>query len=225
MIGAKKLTRKTWVQVSRSVSTVPSRPPPLPFGEIAALLTSACSSPPSSRFLISATARMVSSESARSTWMWSSGPASHGHSSGNACREQVITRHPAEEKRITVACPMPRLAPVRSRVRRGVLGWCGMSYSCSHRHSGSRLRRAPEGRLWVEPVLAPRLGRRVAGKLDAVVQAERAVVPELEADRLNAPAAPAGRTRHIADDVFGRDLGNRLLEGEAAFQRLRLLAR
>ncbi|MFX5952769.1 hypothetical protein ABTE58_19010, partial [Acinetobacter baumannii] len=32
---------------------------------------------------------------------------------------QVMTRQPALEKRITVAWPMPRLAPVRSSVRRG----------------------------------------------------------------------------------------------------------
>ena len=50
--------------------------------------------------------------------MWSSGPAAHGQFSGNACREQVMTRQPALEKRLTVACPMPRLAPVRINVRR-----------------------------------------------------------------------------------------------------------
>jgi hypothetical protein len=33
-----------------------------------------------------------------------------------------MTRHPALEKRITVAWPMPRLAPVSSNVRRGVFG-------------------------------------------------------------------------------------------------------
>src|ERR1700704_5059117 len=49
MIGAKKLTRNTWLQASMSVSIEPSRPPPAAFGEIAALLTSACSAPPSSR--------------------------------------------------------------------------------------------------------------------------------------------------------------------------------
>jgi hypothetical protein len=32
-----------------------------------------------------------------------------------------MTRHPAAEKRLTVACPMPRLAPVSSMMRRGVL--------------------------------------------------------------------------------------------------------
>jgi hypothetical protein len=30
-----------------------------------------------------------------------------------------MTRQPAAEKRFTVACPMPRLAPVNSSVRRG----------------------------------------------------------------------------------------------------------
>src|SRR3981189_779557 len=37
-----------------------------------------------------------------------------------------MTRQPALEKRITVAWPMPRLAPVRSSVRRGVLAEFGM---------------------------------------------------------------------------------------------------
>ena len=48
-------------------------------------------------------------------------PASHGQSSEKGWREQVMTRHPAVEKRFTVACPMPRLAPVRSSARRGWL--------------------------------------------------------------------------------------------------------
>jgi hypothetical protein len=69
MIGAKKLTWKTCVQVSRSVSTEPSREPPGPFGEIAALLTSACSMPPSSRLRMSVIARAVSRGLPRSTWM------------------------------------------------------------------------------------------------------------------------------------------------------------
>ena len=49
--------------------------------------------------------------------MWSSGPAAHGQFSGKAWREQVITRQPALENRLTVACPIPRLAPVRMSVR------------------------------------------------------------------------------------------------------------
>ena len=57
-------------------------PPSAPFGEMPALLTSASSRPAGSRRRISATASMVSLGSARSTWMWSSGPASQGQSSG-----------------------------------------------------------------------------------------------------------------------------------------------
>jgi hypothetical protein len=34
-------------------------------------------------------------------------------------RKRVARAQPAAEKRFTVACPMPRLAPVKSRVRRG----------------------------------------------------------------------------------------------------------
>src|SRR5579862_5525679 len=55
--------------------------------------------------------------------MWSSGPAAQGQFSGNAWREQVITRQPALAKRLTVAWPMPRLAPVKISVRRSWLLW------------------------------------------------------------------------------------------------------
>src|SRR5436189_1906648 len=78
--------------------------------------------------------------------------------------------------------------------------------------------------LRIEPHLAPGLAGGVATEFDAVVQAERAVVPELEAQRIDPPATPASRPRHLADHVFGRYLCNRLLEGKAALQRLRLLA-
>ena len=37
-----------------------------------------------------------------------------------------MTRQPAAEKRLTVAWPMPRLAPVSSMTRRGVLDEDGM---------------------------------------------------------------------------------------------------
>ena len=37
-----------------------------------------------------------------------------------------MTRQPAEENRIAVAWPIPRLAPVRSSVRRGALDEGGM---------------------------------------------------------------------------------------------------
>src|SRR3954453_9423942 len=79
-------------------------------------------------------------------------------------------------------------------------------------------------KLRIKPRLHPRTRRPVAPKLDAVVQAERAVVPEFELRRRDAPAAPAGRPRHLADDVLGGDQSDRLLERKAALQRLRLLA-
>src|SRR6266404_9034696 len=229
MIGAKKLTLNTWLQVS--VSIEPSRLPPSAFGEIAALLTSACSAPLSSRSRISAIARVVSAWSARSTWIWSSGPASHGQSSGKGCREQVMTRQPALEKRITVAWPMPRLAPVRSSVRRGVLAEFGINGSLVLRHARpcaghQRLPLAAEENtwLWIKPDLRPWLARRRAAEFDAVVQAKRPVVPEFELCGHDPPAAPPLRARYFADNVLGRDLGDRLLEGKPAFQRLRLLA-
>src|SRR6478609_722663 len=77
----------------------------------------------------------------------------------------------------------------------------------------------------IEPHLGPGLCPPLAAEFDAVVQPERPVVPELEPHRRDAPAAPARRSRHLADDMFGGNQRDRLLEGEAALQRLRLLAR
>jgi hypothetical protein len=54
---------------SSAVSIEDRRLPPSGLGEIAALLTRACSSRDSSRCLISSIAERVSSGSARSTWM------------------------------------------------------------------------------------------------------------------------------------------------------------
>jgi hypothetical protein len=73
--------------------------PPSPFGEIAALLTRAFSFEPH---------------------------ASQGQSSGKGWREQEMTRHPAEEKRLTVAWPMPREPPVSSKVFRTSLRISGV---------------------------------------------------------------------------------------------------
>src|SRR3954469_457217 len=163
-----------------------------------------------------------------------------------------MTRQPALENRIAVAWPMPRLAPVKISVRRGALEdvgitWFSRSSSCpalcraSTSSDCTKLRRWMAGTLGqrraphlcpamtvrvsgIESHLGPRLERWIAAEFDAVVQAERTVVPEFEADRLNAPAAPAFRARHRADDVLGGDQRDRLLEGKPAFQRLRLLA-
>lgn len=51
--------------------------------------------------------------------MWFSTPSAQGQSSTQSWREAVNTRQPAALKCLTVAWPMPRLAPVNSRV----LGW------------------------------------------------------------------------------------------------------
>src|ERR1700730_14931427 len=100
--------------------------------------------------------------------MWSSGPISQGQFSGNGWREQVMTRQPAAEKRFTVACPMPRLAPVSRRARRG---WVGCDVVMAYVSSvASR----------IKPGLAPGRRRRIAGEFDPVMQPERPVLPELD---------------------------------------------
>src|SRR5450631_1324830 len=88
---------------------------------------------------------------------------------------------------------------------------------------GERTRSRWRSRLGIKPRLGPWLIRRGAAEFDAVVQAERAVVPEFEPGGRDPPAAPAGRTRHLADHIPGGHPGDRLLEREPAFQRLRLL--
>src|SRR5918998_985137 len=162
------------------VSLMPRCLPPSALGETAALLTSACNSP-WMRSLISAMAWRVLSASARSTWMWSSGPASHGQFSGNGWREQVITRQPAAEKRFTVACPMPRLAPVRSSVRRAwvlVVAIRSKFLLC-----GCRSGVPTAAYLGIQPRLAPGRTGLIAAEFDAVVQPVWPVVPEFHDQR------------------------------------------
>ena len=124
MIGAKKLTWNTCCQTSMAVSIEPSRAPPSALGEIAALLTSACSSPfvEPALDLVDRRERVVRvGEVDLDVVFRARRPTGSFPESG--WREQVITRQPAAEKRFTVACPMPRLAPVSSSVRRGWFGW------------------------------------------------------------------------------------------------------
>src|SRR5215467_6405121 len=77
--------------------------------------------------------------------------------------------------------------------------------------------------LRIHPHFGPRAAGHVAAEFDAVVQAEGAVMPELDPRRRDPPSAPTGRARHFADHVLGRDQSDRLFEGKAAFERLRLL--
>ena len=106
-----------------------------------------------------------------------------------------MTRQPAAEKRITVAWPMPRLAPVSSSVRRG-------AFWSDERHRTILLGRVVMAVQGYSRVLVQGSCRRFAAEFDAVVQAERAVVPEFEALRRDAPAAPARRPRHLADEML-----------------------
>src|SRR6186997_2351156 len=101
-----------------------------------------------------------------------------------------MTRQPAAEKRLTVAWPMPRLAPVRSSVRRGWFAWGVVA-----------MRLKPISR--VQPRLAPRAAKPLAPELDAVMQPERPVLPELDAHGHDAIARPVGWPRHRADRKFG----------------------
>src|SRR5215471_8573714 len=238
MMGAKKFTWNTCCHTAYVVSMVPKRLPPFPLGEMPALLTSACSSPPR-RCLISVMAPSVLSGSARSTWMWSSGPIAHGQFSGKAWREQVMTRHPAAAKRFTVAWPMPRLAPVRSSVRRGwfeagafgmALTWQSLQQFCRH-YIGvcvTILAGFPGDNystLWIEPRFRPRGPDIRPAKLNAVMQPERPLVPEFDHNGHQSIANPEWRARHRPDGKLGRFEGDRLFEGVAAFERARLPAR
>src|SRR5690242_12635123 len=57
------------------------------------------------------------------------------------------------------------------------------------------------------------------------MQAERALLPELDRERHEPVARPVRRARHFADREFHRIDRHGLLEGKAAFERRRLLAR
>ena len=75
----------------------------------------------------------------------------------------------------------------------------------------------------VEGSRRPRLARRGTAVFQPVVQAERAVLPEFDQQRLQPETRPVRRSRHLADDVPGRKLRHPLLESKATLQRLRLI--
>src|SRR5215472_2417613 len=83
-------------------------------GDTPALLTRACNGP-FSNAPASATKRSRSSGLPRSAVMWWVQFGSRLHSSGTASREHVMIRQAASLKRLTVAWPIPRLAPVSSK--------------------------------------------------------------------------------------------------------------
>src|SRR4029450_783187 len=75
----------------------------------------------------------------------------------------------------------------------------------------------------IERAGRPRRVGRGPAILQPVVQAERTVLPELDAHGFQAEARPMRRPRHLADDVPRRILGDALFQGEPAFQRPRLV--
>src|SRR5215471_14357709 len=76
----------------------------------------------------------------------------------------------------------------------------------------------------VKPRLVPGRAGGLAAEFDAVVQAERPVVPELDRQREEAIAGPIRRARNRSERVFRGVERDRLLEGVAALERCRLLA-
>src|SRR5712691_7825906 len=76
----------------------------------------------------------------------------------------------------------------------------------------------------IEPRLAPRRARRLAGELDPVVQPEWPVLPELDQERRQAVAGPIRRPRYGSDGELGGEERDRLLERVATLERRRLLA-
>jgi hypothetical protein len=112
----KKLISKT----SRHWATSPLRQPNLSLkgvlGETAALLTSACNGSVPRISLASAMNPSTSSGKARSAVMCCAQLGSRLQAAGTSSREQVMIRQPSLLKRSTVACPIPRLAPVRIKV-------------------------------------------------------------------------------------------------------------
>src|SRR5262245_42577072 len=112
---------------------------------------------------------------------------------------------------------MPRLAPVSRSARRG---WfeCGVTIRSNPTPSAL-------GSLWIDPRLASPRAMPIAPELDAVVQPERAILPELHDNRIEAVAGPIGRARHRPDGEFRGRQRDRLLERQAALERCRLLAR
>src|SRR6476469_3369728 len=85
-----------------------------------ALLTSASSPPPPSMSRMISMQRTTLSRSDRSRRMCVRSRL-HGHTPGGGVRDTVITRQPSLWKRIAIAWPMPRLAPVTIAVRRTVI--------------------------------------------------------------------------------------------------------
>ena len=145
--------------------------------------------PPSSRLRISAIARAVSAGSARSTWMWSSGPASHGQSSGKGWREQVMTRQPRrrEADHGGVADAAARSGQEQRAARR--IGRMRHGHLSGRPKAQGYIRVLDHG--W--PAASRRNSTRSCSRNGRSCQNSMR-------ERRDAPAAPARRPRHLADD-------------------------
>src|SRR4029077_5376616 len=93
----------------------------------------------------------------------------------------------------------------------------GAARLIASRHRGSVSR--------IKARLGPATARRFAPELDAVVQTERTVVPELDPVRYDPISAPVRRPRDRSDHVFRGVARDRLLERQPALERCRLSAR
>src|SRR5882672_5633186 len=92
----------------------------------------------------------------------------------------------------------------------------------------SRIRRWGSSAIVASGIEGPRrpgLAWRGAAVLQPVVQAERAILPELDQERFQAETRPMWRTGYLADDMFGGELGDPLLQRKAALQWARLVRR
>ena len=69
--------------------------------------------------------------------MWWVQFGSRRHSAGTPSREQVMIRHPASLKRLTVACPMPRLAPALARGKGAIVNITSIAGHSVHPFAGS----------------------------------------------------------------------------------------
>ena len=155
----------------------------------------------------------VFSGSARSTWMWSSGPASHGHFSGNGCREQVMTRQPAAGKALhrrvadAAACAGQQQCAAR-RV--------GVDRRC---HLGSRICLV-EAHGYSRVLVHGASGAVRRNSMRSCSRNGRSCQNSIAIGAIAIAASSTAVAAHAPIDVFCGLLRHRLLERETAFQRL-----
>src|SRR5690606_16714371 len=78
---------------------------------------------------------------------------------------------------------------------------------------------------WIEPRLLPRITRVFSGEAYTIVQAIGPVHPELDLHRIDPVTAPVRRAGYFLSVEALFDFGDARLEGRAAVERARLVAR